>query len=580
MRSSLACFLAPSHAATRHVSRMAITVLMVVLCGAPFLLHAQSRPVTANPLQTLPTLPTPSPVPRVHTQVQAPAESAQLQAVLAAPLTPRSFNVVGVHAVPFAEIQALFQPLVGKSVRVADVVAAANRVAEVYQKHGYALSFAFVPGQDFTQGRVRVLVVEGYVADVTVKGDAGNLDDRIRRIAEHIVHERPLRQATFERYLQVMGLLPGVHVAAQVPAPTTTDGATHLILTVTRTRYNVTNGADFTHPGLQSLLGLTEYGLTSLGEQLGLNVLLPVGPADERLVGLTYLQPLGSQGWQGKVSASHYEGSPDTDSGLPLNLQENENLDQFSVGLSDPLFLSNHANLTLYGGLYATQLTTTYTNTLTGARLIQFNGIRGLDIKLDGVWTTDTRSRQLTVEVAHGFDALGASAHATLEVGNATLTTPADPSFTRYDVTFAQSNAWGNRFGTAFSVTGQYSPNSLPSTEQISFGGQRYGLAYDPGTAVGDYGWAAAAELNRHYDFASPWLKQVTPYVIVQYAHVGLNTGQPLVTNLGSAGVGVRWTDKKHYAFDLTVAQPTADKPIGATHRDPRLNLAFSYQFK
>lgn len=565
------------HGAAQHA--WGLTLGLLLSLGA-VTVQAQVRPTTPNPLQTLPTLPTQPAGPRVKTQVQTPEASAQLQAVLSASITPRTFDVVGVHAVPFADIEALFKPLTGKTVRVADVVAAANQVTALYKKRGYALSFAFVPGQDFTRGRVRVVVVEGYVADVSIKGNAGNMEPRLRRIAAHIAHERPLRQATFERYLQVMGMLPGVHVTANVPAPTTTDGATHMTLEVTRTRYNITNGSDFTHPGLQSLVGITEYGLTSLGEQLGLNFLLPVGPANEHLVALNWLQPLWSRGTQLRLGASHYEGTPATDNGLPSYIDEHLELDQFNVGVSYPLVLSNHSLLSVTGGMYATQLQTRYTNTINGASLTQRYGLRALDVKLDGVWTTDTRVRKLNVEVAHGLNALGASASTVTQVGPYTQVTPADPSFTRYDLTFSQSNAWSHRFGTAVSVTGQYSPNSLPSTEQISFGGQRYGLAYDPGTAVGDSGWAAAVELNRHYEFNHTWLKQVTPYVVVQEAHVNLNAGRPLVTHLGSAGVGVRWTDKKHYAFDLTVAQPTGDKPLGATHRDPRLNLAFSYEFK
>lgn len=71
-----------------------------------------------------------------------------------------------------------------------------------------------------------------------------------------------------------MGLLPGVKVAANVPPPQTTDGATTLELNVDRKPFDVSTGIDFNHPGVQGLLTATENTLTSLGEQLSVSALL------------------------------------------------------------------------------------------------------------------------------------------------------------------------------------------------------------------------------------------------------------------------------------------------------------------
>ena len=540
--------------------------------------EAQVRPPsTANPMQNLPRVETPS-APRVNTQVQVQAPNPRLAALLAASIMPQRFDVTGVHAVPFKEVAALFSPMTGKTVHVADVLAAASKIATLYKDHGYALSFGYVPTQNFSDGVVHIVVVEGYVADVEVKGEPGNMERRIRAIAQHIVKDRPLRQKTFERYLQVLGALPGVHIEANVPAPTTTDGATRLILDVKRKRFNATTGIDFDHPGVQGLTGVTENGLMPLGEQIGFTTLLPSGPGDQRLYSLTYLQPVGFDGLMLHASGSHYQGNPDTDNQLPAYLQQNLHQDQYALSMSYPLLLDNHTNLTATGGAYATTLQETYTNTVDSARLMQDYGLRVLDAKLDYTKASDTSVQKVNLEIAHGLDAFGASASVVTQVGNIVEVAPADPEFTRYDATFIQSNAWPHRFGTMFNVTGQYSNNTLPTTEQISFGGPRYGLAYDPGETAGDSGWGASMELNQHYDLSNSWVKQVTPYIVTQFARVYLNVGAPTLAKLGSAGLGVRWTDKRYYSFDLTVAQPVEDKPIGANHRDPRVDFSFSYQ--
>ncbi len=456
--------------------------------------EAQVRPPsTANPLQNLPRVETPI-APRVNTQVQAQAPNPRLEALLATPITPQRFDVTGVHAVPFKEVAALFSSMTGKTVHVSDVLAAASKITDIYKAHGYTLSFGYVPTQNFAGGLVHIVVVEGYVADVEIKGDPGNMERRIRAIAQHIVKDRPLRQKTFERYLQVLGMLSGVHIEANVPAPTTTDGATRLILSVKRTRFNATTGVDFDHPGVQGLTGVTENGMTPLGEQLGFSTLLPSGPGDQRLYSLTYLQPLGSDGLALHTSGSHYQGNPDTDNQLPAYLQQNLHQDQYAISASYPLLLDNHTNLTATGGAYATTLQETYTNTVNSARLTQNYGLRVLDAKLDYTKASDTSAQKINLEIAHGLDALGANASVVTQVGDRVEVAPADPQFTRYDATFIQSNVWPHRFGTVFNITGQYSNNTLPTTEQISFGGPRYGLAYDPGETAGDSGWGASME--------------------------------------------------------------------------------------
>ncbi|PNS09817.1 POTRA domain-containing ShlB-type protein [Lysobacter silvestris] len=543
--------------------------------------EAQVRPPsTANPLQNLPRVDAPT-TPKVNTEVQASAPNPGLATLLETAIAPRRFNVVGVHAVPFEEVAALFSPMTGKTVRVADVLDAAGKISAIYKAHGYALSFGFVPTQDFANGEVNIVVVEGYVADVVIQGDAGNMTAKIRAIAAHITKDRPLRQKTFERYLQVLGMLPGAHIDASVPAPTTTDGATRMVLTVTRTRFNASTGIDFNHPGVQGLTSLTENGLLPLAEQLNFSTLLPPGRGNPRLYTLNYVQLAGSNGLQLRFNGSHYEGNPDINHQLPDYLQQNLRQNQLSLSASYPLRLDNHTNLSVTAGAYSTGLKQSYTNTMTGASLVQQYDLRVLDGKLDYVKVGDAWMRKLNLEIAHGVNGLGASASIVARAGGAAVVMPLAPSFTRYNASFLQSNAWPHRFATVFSVTGQYSKDTLPTTEQLSFGGPRYGLAYDPGAVAGDSGWGASFEVSKRYDVTARWVKQVSPYLVGQYARAYLHAaGSPALATLGTAGVGVRWSDNHHYSFDLSLAQPVADKPPGATHRSTRVNFGFSYQLR
>ncbi|WP_448098349.1 ShlB/FhaC/HecB family hemolysin secretion/activation protein [Luteibacter yeojuensis] len=542
---------------------------MTVVCSS----QAQVR-APANPLQTLPRTETPQQAPSVKVNVQAPSRA--LEALLAKHLTPSRFDVTGVKSIPFAEVAAVFAPMRGKDTTVGELISAADRVTAMYKTRGYALSFAFVPNQTFASGVVKIQVVEGYVASVDVRGDAGNLDARIRAMAAHIVDERPLRQETFERYTQLLGQLPGLKVAANVAPPTTTDGATKLDLDVKRQRYDLTYGLDFNHPGVQGVLSVLENGATPLGEQLSLSTLFPNG-GGQRLYSAAYLQPIGSRGWQGRVDASRYWGQPDTDEQLPSYLDHRLTQERLALSTIYPLVLSNTRRVNLTMGIYASRQDDRYRNVDTGVMLALQSSVRVLNTEVSWLKVGEKSSRQFSFAVAHGFDGLGAYARALSNVGALGIAMP-DVSFTRYTANLAWSAQWAHRLGTVLRATGQYSDDALPSTEQINFGGQSFAYAYDPGDAAGDSGWAVSAELNRSFVSGTKWIKSVVPYLAYQTAHVYLNGARPLIDRLDSAAVGVRASDSKHYSIDFALAWPTGDKPPESNDRDMRWNLTFSYK--
>lgn len=558
----------------RFVARLCIAAA----CSAALSAQAQSRLPATNPLQTLPTAEVPKQEPKVSTTVQ-PQQNPELAALLATPLTPTRFDVSGVGAVPFDEIAAFFFPLAGKAITVADLLKAADACTGAYKKHGYALSFCYIPTQDFAGGVVKVIAVEGYVAEVKIAGDAGKLEKRIRAIAARIAADRPLRQATFERYSQIMGLLPGTRIAINVPVPTTTDGATRLELQVAHKRFDGNYAVDFNHPGVQGLGSFNANALTPLGEQWSISALYPPGRGSQRFYAGGYSQMLGSDGLTLRLDASRFRGEPD-DRQLPDFLRHDVAQDRQSISLRYPLLLRTTRALFAGGGVYAADQSDRYLNTITGAMLESRTQARVAHVELDYAAASANASRRASLGVARGFDTWGASSRTITNLPGPTLPAPSDVAFTRYNLSYAQSKVWNNRFGAVFSMAGQYSGDRLPTSEQIAFGGPRFALAYDPGSASGDSGWGAAIEFNRSFVRDSAWLKALVPYIVGQHARVRLKQGRPPIDRLGSVAVGLRFSDNKRYNIDLSVAQPTADIPLEDDRRRPRLNLTFAYDFR
>ncbi|KAK43304.1 sugar transporter [Caballeronia jiangsuensis] len=559
--------------------------LMLAALAAPIASHhayAQTPPAPranlgGNPLDALPQVNAPPKAP-VSVSVAPPAPA--LDALLARHLTPTKIEIEGVKALPFGQIAARFTPFVGKDVTIGQLIEAANGVTALYKEHGYALSFAFVPAQTFQDGVVRVTIVEGYIAKVVVKGNAGAAEKRIRAVAERLQADRPLTQASFERYINVLGMIPGVKTKATVAPPQNTDGATTLELDVERKPFNVSTGIDFNHPGVQGILGATENGMLGLGESLTASALLPKGRDDQTYYALNGTLPIGADGFTAKIDASHYHGHPVDNPGLPSYIERTVVNDKLAFSGVYPFMLSNARSVVGTATVYASHDEDRLKNTIAAGNpyLSQRSQIRVAQVQLDYTGIGAGVVRRASFDVAKAFDVLGASKSVQTNIAGYAPVNPVSLTFVRTGATYTQSNEWPWKIGTVVSMTGQYSPDTLPTSEQISFGAQRFALGYQPGEASGDSGWGASFEVNRPIGVDMTYLRSFTPYVMVDAARVFLHGGTANPRRLSSVGIGFRVSDAKHYSIDLSVAKAVGDAPVESSSRSPRINATLSYQ--
>jgi hemolysin activation/secretion protein len=546
--------------------------IAAIALGAPFV-HAQSR---GNALQTLPRV-APPPAPKVNATVDN-RQTQAMETVLSKTIKPTSIRIEGVKSIPFAAVSARFASFVGKPTTVQMMIAAANDVTKMYQDAGYALSFAFIPAQDFANGVVRVVAVEGYVSSIAIDGNVGNAESKIRAVANHLLGQRPLRRDSFERYTALLGQLPGLKVQANIAPPAQTDGATQLKLTVERKKFGVSTGLSFNQPGIQGLFNVTENGMLSLGEQLSVSALEPRGRDGQTYYGANYTQPIGSDGFTVKLDASRFRSSPRDTLGLPNDVQRTVQQDKIGITASYPIILSNTRSLSVDSAFYGVTNQDQYTNKDTGAYLGLRSQARVLQASVNWVSVSDKIVRRASLVVGKGFDALGASKEGYSNVPGTQVSNPIDLSFVRVGGSASQTNQLPFGLATVASTTGQYSAQTLPSSEQITFGAQRFALAYEPGEAAGDKGWAGSLELNRGFNFTAKYLKSLVPYVSYAIATTYVNNNPQGPARLQSIALGMRVSDSKYYSLDLSVAKPVGDAPVESHSRTPRINATFSYQ--
>ena len=74
-------------------------------------------------------------------------------------------------------------------------------------------------------------------------------------------------------------------------------------------------------------------------------------------------------------------------------------------------------------------------------------------------------------------------------------------------------------------------------------------------------------------------LKTLQPFLVADMARVYSNSVSLSHRTLQSLAIGLRFSDRRYYTMDVSVAQPVGDRPTNASHRSPRINLLWSYQF-
>jgi hemolysin activation/secretion protein len=550
----------------------------VLLAGAVFwtaaAAQAQALAPAASPLDALPrsTLPEPA---GIEVEVTPPAPPAA--GLLATSLTPRRFDIEGVVSIPFEEVAALFTPLVGRAVTLGEVVERSQQATQLYQRRGYALSFFFVPQQDLRDGAVRVVAVEGHVQALQIDGDAGAAEPKLREIAERLRREKPLRRETFEHVTELLGRLPGLSLQAEVRLPTSTDGASTLLLKVRRKPYDVVVGLEARKPHPRAVLTGSVNDLIAPGSQLGASVLLSSARKDDYQT-LHYQQFVGERGWSVKGTLSRYRGDPDEQLGLEGLLPRETRVNRAEIAASYPWFLSRSASWTLGLSLYGVDTRDTTSNPANGAYLSEDTRTRVLQAQIAHAQHQATRSRQASLTLSHGLRALGASAAYLSNVPGLAGPSPVTLGFARLQAEAAQADRFANGFGTAVSLALQYSPHLLPSSEKVSFGGSRFGRGYAGGEAVGDSGWGLGLELNKAFKADGGWLRQWQPYVLLEAARVHLRQGRPMPQRLRSVSLGLRLSDHQRYSLDIAVSKPTGDASLSNPDRDWRASLLYSYR--
>ncbi|MDQ2185188.1 ShlB/FhaC/HecB family hemolysin secretion/activation protein [Alcaligenaceae bacterium A4P071] len=552
---------------------LGLTIAITPLCTQA------ASPLRGNPVDSVPRIESPpdqTPTPAPAVQAPTPQQQA-MQARLAQQIIPRNFDVTGVRSIDFNSVTAILTPLANRTVTLGELIVEVDKITALYRAQGYPLSFALLQNQNFENGLVVVTVIEGHVGDVQIDGDIGRASSRLKSLAEPLLAEKPLTQATLERTLNLMRTVPGVTITPALDLPRRSDGASTLAIKAERQAFTATGGLADLGTGLQPLATVAANSLTPLGEQLRLTSSVPLASDDVRYIQGEVTVPIGNQGTAIKLDGYHYRAEPSDEAVQALGFDRRVRNNRIGLGVSHPFLLNNRQSLTGTFGVYAVDSSDLYTQRGGDRTLEQDTRVRAATVEMRYFQVSDTRSSEIKLGVSRGVDGLGA--RKTIESNYGYSAVPdVDLNFTRANLDLRQTFTLPAQFGVVLAGTGQYSDNTLPSSEQISFGSWRYGMGYPQGEKSGDKGFGLSAELNRRFATGWSYVSSVQPYALVDYAKSWYNSAALSTLrnrNLSSAALGVRFTDDKYYLLDFNVAKPTGAVPTNGD-RDLRFNANYT----
>ena len=559
---------------------MRTCVPFLLLALTPYV-SAETLPRYLNSNESIQNLPSPNlPVDAYRPQTPAlelpkPGAAESQPLVMGTKLTIRKLQIEGGTVYPLQELGAAYKPLLNHEITLSELIEATRSITQRYQADGYLLSYAFLPPQNFDQGLVRVVLVEGYIKDYWVDGDIGRVKGFIDELVDKLKGERPLTRKTFERYTTLMSRIPGVTLQAQVPPPATTDGAATLQVNASRKPYTTSMSlTEGSRDSTQALFGVSSNSQTAMAEQLSLSGLFPPGNDKEHYYRLDYSQFLNAEGTQLSLYGARYRSDPGTNIATSdgFELKPHRENDRFSVGVSHPLIAAPDQLLNVAARLYGVNDNTDYDVVGYSQTISDKTNVRAL--AFEGEWrkSNDKQLRIVSGGLYQGINGLGAKTETNLTGSRYDL------DFFRLRLSGVQSDGFFGDWQGVASAALYWSDDSLPDSERAVFGGQNFGRGYPDDQASGDKGWGVAYELNYSFTRDGEWVKLLQPYAVLDKAKTWFNELPLKGSDMSSAAVGLRFGDKRYYNIALEVAKPMSDVALDSFNRRPRYTLSFSYQ--
>jgi hemolysin activation/secretion protein len=478
-----------------------------------------------------------------------------------------AIQVDGAIAISADVFEPILSNYLNRDLTQGDLAKLAADLTGIYRAQGYFLSRAVIPPQTLQHGRLVVRIEEGRISGVDLEGTP--TPDVIGYFT-YLLAEVPARRGTLDRVLLTVGDLPGVVVQSSRTVPVEhARGEYRLVLALGHEdvdgQIRLDNrGSEGAGLQLSSTIGVNGVGTT--GSRLSVDFYVdPENPDKDRYGQIEASAPLGLRGTYVSVFAS---ASVSVDGKFGADRYQTRGAET-GIELTQQLY--RNKTLSASAGVQIAQANTEVTLNGVGRRKDEL-ALARLNVRLDARDSWHGRNR---------FDAemtLGRDSFQTATPLHPMARNDDNASFTKFTLNASRNQRIDEAWSVFAAIRAQYSEDPLPEDEEISFGGARWGRAYDYGEIEGDSGIAGQVEL-RYATQINGFVQSVTGYAFADAASVwDLDfRGEP--DGLASAGLGLRADLDRGLRAALEAAYPLNRTPDGEDGRNPRLFATVSQEF-
>ena len=469
------------------LSAMAIGA-MVITSPALGQLTSLSNPQILERALAEPETTRPAPKPTISLPLQStvPEGAEDVSFIL------KALSIKGGESFPVETITSLSPLETGTEITLSDLYHFADIITNHYRNQGYALSFALVPAQDITDGRVRLEIIEGYIDELIIREE--NLSDIARA---HILDafarfaQKGLTKThDLEAFLLSINRYPGISAKAVI-RPGSQPASSTLVLEIAQRTQSAS-------------IGYQNYLSESLGRDVFLSDLAWLGqwtgrdeariairqapdPKTYKSLSFDYSSYIDDTDVEVYVKYSQSETRPEK--GALADLAFTSNAYSHELGLRLPIWQTRQSSLFAGGAVRITNSQSR--NGTTPSSTDQLRMVTGYaDYEID---LPSGASHLIHAEIEQGAKFYQAKADSR-EGANLHHTILRLSERYRQPLQFFETGQLDATLRMMVQAT--LSDDPLFANAECSFGGRGYGIGMDAGTLSGEHCLLASAQIN------------------------------------------------------------------------------------
>ncbi len=456
------------------------------------------------------------------------------------------------------ELAALYADRLGRDADMAALVALAEDITARYREDGYFLSRAVIPEGGLNDGVARVVVYEGYIAEVRFTGDASA---QAQTLMSDLPGRSPVNLRTLERKLALLRDTPGLRVRSAALEPDPYNPSAHILMLDlkqdTAAGYiRADNRGTDDYGGWRLTANAETYNWLRPGDESGLRIV--TAPETERLRAfeLSYAMPLAGAGAFVRFEVG--AGRSVDDDG------EVRDLRSASVRYQMPL----HAGREAERSFFVEAAVLTIEEHEAGIDTTD-EELFSLAAGLTGRWRSDWGVTSYYSQVLFG--------RAASPVDSLRSRFDADDQYARVNLSMQHRASMGGDFALSIRWAAQLGDGPMPRSQEMAVGGRLFGRGYPGGWLRGDSAIAGSVEARYTGLSATDLFRAVQPYLFIDGASVFNGyLGRARENDLASWGAGVRFDLLDAWSLEVELARPLIDADDGEAWRQNfNLNLEF-----